>query len=69
MNIFLISGLLSSGPNVDTDGSEEITTASDTDTTMSDSVDVTLSVEKLKPYTYATHQVMILYYQYLKHKL
>ena len=39
MNIFHISGLLSSGANVDKDGSEEITTASDTDTTMSDSVD------------------------------
>ena len=41
MNKFLISGLSSSGPNVDTDGSEEITTASDTDTTRSDSVEVT----------------------------
>ena len=43
-NIFLISGLLSSGASVDTEDSEELTTASDTDTTMSDTrdpVDVT----------------------------
>jgi hypothetical protein len=35
-----ISGFLSSGANADTDGSEELTTASDTDSTMSDSVEV-----------------------------